>query len=102
MSVLAELFAESTRSTLADVMLVIGVISAIGAWGARWLRREIRSEVTKQTAELDRTIREVRDDVRAELRPNGGKSAADHFTQRTAHETARLVAEILDRRDNAE
>lgn len=86
MSVLAELLTPATRGTVQDIGLIVGALTAIGAVGVRWLRREIRTEVTTQHAELRRGIVA---DLRADLRPNGGTSGADAI--------ARLVREEFER-----
>jgi hypothetical protein len=82
MTVLAELLTPATRGTVQDIGLIVGAMTALGAVGVRWLRREIRAEVDR-----------LRDEVRQDLRPNGGSSGADAI--------ARLVIEHLERRHNA-
>ena len=91
--ILAELLSESARSTFADLGLVAAGASASIAVGVRWLRHEIRSEVTAQTREIHTVLTEMRADMRADMRPNGGKSGADAISL----QTAQLVAEILRR-----
>jgi hypothetical protein len=90
--IVADLITEGTRTALTDVGLILGTLTAVGAVGLRWLRKEIRAEVGSQTAEFHKALAEVRRD----LRPNGGSSAGDAIS----HQIAQLVAELMRRNEN--
>ena len=92
--IVAEIITETTRTTLADVGLIVGAATAVGAVGLRWLRREISAQVQAHHRDIHRAL----DEMRRDMRPNGGTSSADLIATQTATQVAHLVAELLRRR----